>query len=90
MTTSLLKGKHQELIDNYNLYVLEDEIESNDLKHYVINLENYGICRVVKFKSIVTLEEYATISLEGEDGIATRVPLRVYNHISTVIHGDDY
>ena len=56
----------------------------------MINLENYGICRVVKFKSIVTLEEYATISLEGEDGITTKVPLRVYNHIITVIHGDDY
>ena len=55
----------------------------------MINLENYGICRVVKFKSIVTLEEMATISLEAEDGVITRVPLRVYDHVTTVIHGDN-
>ena len=63
--TSLLKGKHQELINNYEQYVLYDEIESNDLKNYVMNLENFGICKIAKFKSIVTFEEYALISLDG-------------------------
>ena len=54
------------------------------------SLENYGICKTIRFKSIVTLEELLTISLDGEQGVTTRVPFRVYNHITTNILDEEH
>lgn len=72
------------------MYVQFEEINAQDLRQHVISLENYGICKIIRFKSIVTLEEHLSISLDGEEGISTRVPIRVYHHISTTIQGDSH
>ena len=53
--TPLLKGKHQELINNYKQHILYDEIESNDLENYVMNLENFGICKIAKSNQLLHL-----------------------------------
>ena len=44
------------MINSYRKYADFDEIDLDDLKEYVINLENYGICRTVRFKSIVVMD----------------------------------
>ena len=72
----------------YRGYVTHNEIELSDLKHYILNLENYGICKVVRFKSIVTLKDWLTVSLDGPMSISSKLPFRVYDHISTTVRND--
>ena len=52
-------------------------------------MENYGICHVLKFKSSVSLQDRASVSLVARDSkVETKVPLRVYEPVATTIKGD--
>ena len=44
-----------------------------------MNLENYGICDVVRFRSLLPFESKASVELHGAStAITAIVPLRVY------------
>jgi hypothetical protein len=75
--TSLLKGQLDSIVRSFRDYVVYNEIGEDELRAYIAGLENYGVCEVVKFRSLVGLEETSVIGLAGEN-LDARLPLRVY------------
>lgn len=66
-------------MDSFKLYTRFNEIEESQLRRELINLENYGICDIVRFRSLLPFESTAQVELQGASTlIAASLPLRVY------------
>lgn len=77
------------MVDSFKLYTRFNEIEESQLRRELSNLENYGICEVVKFRSLLPFESTAQLELQGASTfISATTPLRVYEPILTLIEAD--
>jgi hypothetical protein len=54
-----------------------------------MSLENYGICDIIRFRSLLPFESTVQVELQGGAAfIAASLPIRVYDPILTMIDGD--